>query len=51
MKQLIKKILKEESLKHNLKQQIKDYGWEETAEMEFLMTLNKVGEAYKLKKI
>ena len=33
MKQLIKKILKEESLKHNLKQQIKDYGWEETAEM------------------
>ena len=33
MKQLIKKILKEESLKQNLKQQIKDYGWEETAGM------------------
>jgi hypothetical protein len=33
MKQLIKKILKEESLKHNLKQQIKDYGWEATAEL------------------
>ena len=33
MKQLIKQILKEESLKHNLKQQIKDYGWEETTEM------------------
>ena len=33
MKQLIKKILKEESLKHNLKQQIKDYGWKDTAEM------------------
>ena len=33
MKQLIKKILKEESLKQNLKQQIKDYGWKDTAEM------------------
>ena len=33
MKQLIKKILKEESLKHNLKQQIKDYGWKDTADM------------------
>ena len=33
MKQLIKKILKEESLKQNLKQQIKDYGWEDTAKM------------------
>ena len=33
MKQLIKKILKEESLKQNLKQQIKDYGWEDTADM------------------
>jgi len=33
MKQLIKQILKEESLKHNLKQQIKDYGWRDTAEM------------------
>ena len=33
MKQLIKKILKEESLKQNLKQQIKDYGWRDTADM------------------
>ena len=33
MKQLIKKILKEESLKQTLKQQIKDYGWKDTAEM------------------
>ena len=33
MKQLIKKILKEESLKHNLRQQVKDYGWKDTAEM------------------
>jgi len=33
MKQLIKKILKEESLKHNLKQQIKDYGWVDTSQM------------------
>ena len=33
MEQLIKKILKEESLKHNLKQQIKDYGWVDTSEM------------------
>ena len=33
MKQLIKKILKEESLKHNLRQQVKDYGWKATAEM------------------
>ena len=33
MKQLIKKILKEESLKQSLKQQIKDYGWKGTAEM------------------
>jgi hypothetical protein len=33
MKELIRNILKEESLKHNLKQQIKDYGWRDTAEM------------------
>ena len=33
MKQLIKKILKEESLKQNLRQQVKDYGWKATAEM------------------
>lgn len=33
MKHIIKKILKEESLKHNFKQQIKDYGWEATAEL------------------
>ena len=33
MKHIIKKILKEESLKQNLKQQIKDYGWKDTAEM------------------
>ena len=34
MKQLIKKILiQEESLKHNLRQQVKDYGWKDTAEM------------------
>ena len=33
MKQLIKKILKEESLKQNLRQQVKDYGWKDTAEM------------------
>ncbi len=33
MKQLIKKILKEESLKQSLRQQVKDYGWKVTAEM------------------
>ena len=33
MKELIRNILKEESLKQNLKQQIKDYGWRDTAEM------------------
>ena len=33
MKHIIKKILKEESLKQNLKQQIKDYGCRDTAEM------------------
>jgi len=33
MKHIIKKILKEESLKHNLRQQVKDYGWKDTAEM------------------
>ena len=33
MKQLIKQILKEESLKQNLRQQVKDYGWKDTAEM------------------
>jgi len=33
MKQLIKKILKEESLKQSLRQQVKDYGWKGTAKM------------------
>ena len=33
MKELIKKILKEENLKHNLKQQIKDYGLKDAAEL------------------
>ena len=33
MKELIRNILKEESLKQNLKQQIKDYGWRDAAEM------------------
>ena len=33
MKQLIKQILKEESLKQSLRQQVKDYGWSDTAEM------------------
>ena len=33
MKHIIKKILKEESLKQNLRQQVKDYGWKDTAEM------------------
>ena len=33
MKQLIKKILKEESLKQSLRQQVKDYGWRDTADM------------------
>ena len=33
MKELIRNILKEESLKQNLKQQIKDYGWRDTADM------------------
>ena len=30
MKHLIKKILKEESLKQSLKQQVKDFGWRDT---------------------
>jgi hypothetical protein len=33
MKNTIKKILKEESLKQNLKQQVKAFGFEETAEL------------------
>ena len=33
MKHIIKKILKEESLKQNLRQQVKDYGWKDTAEL------------------
>jgi hypothetical protein len=33
MKHIIKKILKEENLKHNLKQQIKDYGIKDAAEL------------------
>ena len=33
MKHIIKKILKEESLKQSLRQQVKDYGWKDTAEM------------------
>jgi hypothetical protein len=33
MEKLIKKILKEESLKQNLKQQVKAFGFEETAEL------------------
>ena len=33
MKQLIKQILKEESLKQSLRRQVKDYGWKDTAEM------------------
>jgi hypothetical protein len=33
MKHIIKKILKEESLKQNLKQQVKAFGFEETAEL------------------
>ena len=33
MKNIIKRILKEENLKHNLKQQIKDYGWKDAAEL------------------
>ena len=33
MKQLIKTILKEESLKQDLKQSVKDYGWESTANL------------------
>ena len=33
MEQLIKKTLKEVSLKGSLKQQVKDYGWKDTAEM------------------
>jgi len=33
MKHIIKKILKEENLKHNLKQQIKDYGIKDSAEL------------------
>jgi hypothetical protein len=33
MKHIIKKILKEESLKQTLKQQVKDFGWKGTAEL------------------
>jgi hypothetical protein len=33
MKHLIKKILKEENLKQNLKQQIRHYGWKDAAEL------------------
>jgi hypothetical protein len=33
MKHLIKKILKEESLKHSLKDQVKEFGWEKTSEL------------------
>ena len=33
MKQLIKKILKEESLKQDLKQSVKNFGWESTANL------------------
>jgi len=33
MKQLIKKILKEESLKQSLKDQVKEFGWKDTAEL------------------
>ena len=33
MKYIIKKILKEENLKQTLKQQVKEFGWEDTAEL------------------
>ena len=33
MKHIIKKILKEESLKQTLKQQVKEFGWKDTAEL------------------
>jgi len=33
MKHIIKKILKEESFKQSLKQMVKEFGWETTAEM------------------
>jgi hypothetical protein len=33
MKNIIKKILKEETLKQNLKQQVKDFGWKDAAEL------------------
>ena len=33
MKHIIKKILKEESLKQTLKQEVKKFGWKETAEL------------------
>ena len=33
MERLIRKILKEENLKQNLKQQMKDYGWRSAAEL------------------
>jgi hypothetical protein len=33
MKQLIKKILKEETLKQNLKQQVKDFGWKDASKL------------------
>ena len=43
MEKLIKKILKEESLKQTLKQQVKEFGWKDTAEL--------VGGAENLSKI
>ncbi len=33
MKKLIRKILKEESLKQSLKDQVKEFGWKDTAEL------------------
>jgi hypothetical protein len=33
MKRLIRKILKEESLKQSLKDQVKEFGWKDTAEL------------------
>ena len=43
MEKLIKKILKEESLKQTLKQQVKEFGWKDTADL--------VGGAENLSKI
>ena len=43
MERIIKKILKEESLKQTLKQQVKEFGWKDTAEL--------VGGAENLSKI